>query len=220
MPDIYNATQAALEIGISYRTMRRRIEEGKIEATRGEDGQYSIAQSEVERLKQAQSERPRPAIASQETTGHGQPDLEQRVADLERRVRTLEDAASHVQPSTEPQKPPIPVSSSHPSTLTPQPQIRPSVAKRSPLPEGCILASDFAKQVGIPRETMRDLLLLGIGPGTIPGEQTDPTLPVKEQIDYSERPKPGRPKETERYLTQEQQEQAIELLRKHGKLPS
>lgn len=65
---------------------------------------------------------------------------------------------------------------------------------------------------------MRDYLLLGIGPGTVPGEQQDPTLPVRDRLEYSERPKPGRAHELERYLNEEQQRQAIALLRKHGKI--
>jgi hypothetical protein len=46
------------------------------------------------------------------------------------------------------------------------------------------------------------------------------TIPQKEMIEYSERPWPGREHtgEKQRYLTSEQQEKAIELLRKHGKL--
>jgi hypothetical protein len=40
--------------------------------------------------------------------------------------------------------------------------------------------------------------------------------PEKEKVDYSERPKPGRPKETERYLTPEQQAAAIAFWRRHG----
>ena len=51
---------------------------------------------------------------------------------------------------------------------------------------------------------------------TVPGEQGDPMLPVKEQVDYSERDKPGRKGERERYLTQEQQQKALAFWRRHG----
>jgi len=50
----------------------------------------------------------------------------------------------------------------------------------------------------------------------VPGEQGDPMLPVKEQLDYSERDKPGRKGERERYLTLEQQQKALEFWKRHG----
>jgi hypothetical protein len=40
--------------------------------------------------------------------------------------------------------------------------------------------------------------------------------PDKERIDYSERDKPNRPNEKERYLTSEQQHEALKFWRRHG----
>jgi hypothetical protein len=59
-------------------------------------------------------------------------------------------------------------------------------------------------------------MIIGLGPGTVPGEQGDPMLPVKEQVDYSERDKPGRKAERERYLTPAQQTAAIAFWKRHG----
>ena len=199
-PLFYNATQAAFEIGISYRTVRRRIEAGEIQATRGADGQYSIAALEVQRLKQAQSERPRPAMSGHAETSHNQSDLEQRVADLEQRMKIVEDTISH--------------NHTVPATPKPRPQHQPSIAKRNSLSEGCILASKFAEAHGVNRSTFTEHMLQGRGPGLI-GTSTD-TIPERDYVDYGERPKPGRPKERERYLDPEQQKGAISFWQRHN----
>jgi hypothetical protein len=88
--------------------------------------------------------------------------------------------------------------------------------KDTGLPEGSILAIDFARTHGVAPTTFYDHMLLGLGPGTVPGEQTHPTLPVKEQVDYSERDKPGRKGERERYLTPAQQKATLAFWRRHG----
>jgi hypothetical protein len=88
--------------------------------------------------------------------------------------------------------------------------------KDTGLPEGCVLVTDFAKAHGVEPRTVYDHMLLGKGPGTIPGEIGDPMLPVKEQLDHSQRDKPGRKGETERYLTPAQQTAALDFWRRHG----
>lgn len=112
--------------------------------------------------------------------------------------------------------------SSQPITAISQPaspQIRDVEPKRTykprktDLPEGCILAIDFARNHDVKRETFRDHMLNGLGPGLI-GYATD-TIPQRDQVAYSERPKPGREKETERYLNQEQQHAALEFWKRH-----
>jgi transcriptional regulator with XRE-family HTH domain len=71
------------------------------------------------------------------------------------------------------------------------------------LPDGCVLATDFARAHGIAPTTFRDHMLIGLGP-------------VKEQVDYSERDHPSRKGETERYLTPTQQAAALDFWRRHG----
>lgn len=91
------------------------------------------------------------------------------------------------------------------------------------LPVGSILASEFAKLHDVPRPTFIDHMLIGKGPGTVPGEETHPMLPVKERVDYSERPNGRKRKkadgtvidEMEKYLTSDQQHQALEFWKKH-----
>jgi len=53
----------------------------------------------------------------------------------------------------------------------------------------------------------------GLGPGLI-GYTTD-TIPQRDQVEYSEREKPGRPHEKERYLTRDQQAAAIAFWKRH-----
>src|SRR5437899_4833145 len=148
MQDYYNATDAARIIGISYKTILRRLEEGKIEAVKGDDGQYSIAAAEVERLRILQATRPRPVKSAVVLSGKDQSALEQRVTDLEQRVRSLEV-------TTKDEKTTISIreSGQHKTTVDippkPTPQKQPTT--RKDLPEGCILASKFAEQIGIPR---------------------------------------------------------------------
>lgn len=82
------------------------------------------------------------------------------------------------------------------------------------LPDGCILASKFAESHGIARPTFIDHMNRGLGPGLI-GASTD-TIPQREQVNYSERPKPNRPTEKERFLTYEQQKAAFEFWQHHS----
>jgi MerR HTH family regulatory protein len=81
------------------------------------------------------------------------------------------------------------------------------------LPEGCILAIDFARNHDVKRETFRDHMTKGLGPGLI-GTHTD-TIPQRDQVDYSERDKPGRKGEKEKYLTGDQQSAVIQFWQRH-----
>ena len=86
--------------------------------------------------------------------------------------------------------------------------------KESGLPEGCILASAFAKVHGVNERSFYDHMVIGLGPGLV-GTHTD-MMPERDHVDYSERTKPSRPKEKERYLTSEQQAAALDFWRRHG----
>jgi hypothetical protein len=85
--------------------------------------------------------------------------------------------------------------------------------KKSTLPDGCINATEFARIHEIPRGTFNDHMTKGLGAGLI-GTSTD-TIPQRDQVDYSERQKPNRPTENEKYLTSDQQERAIRFWKRH-----
>jgi hypothetical protein len=92
--------------------------------------------------------------------------------------------------------------------------------KKSSLPDGCILATEFGLAHGIPRETFRDHMINGLGPGLIHGPNVpeDGTVQVRDYIRYEERNKRVRKDgtiETERYLTSEQQKAALEFWKRH-----
>jgi len=84
------------------------------------------------------------------------------------------------------------------------PQKRASRQKPSTLPEGAILAWEFAKRHDVSPVTFRDHILIGIGRGE------------KDKVQVTERPKPNRSDETERYLTPDQQAAALDFWRRHG----
>jgi len=93
-----------------------------------------------------------------------------------------------------------------------QPKVRTRARKRDSidyeLPSGCILAHTFARLHNVAPMTFRDHILIGIGKG-LPSD-------LKDRVQVSERPKPGRPSERECYLTPDQQAAALEFWRRHG----
>lgn len=76
-----------------------------------------------------------------------------------------------------------------------------------------ILASRFAEFHGVEFPEFEDHMTHGLGPGLI-GMSTD-TMPQRDQVEYSERNKPGRKGEKEKYLTQDQQCEAIAFWKRH-----
>ena len=93
--------------------------------------------------------------------------------------------------------------------------------KKSDLPDGCVLASKFAENHGVPRETFRDHMMIGLGDGLIHGEGVpeDGSVLVKDWVRYEERNKRVRKDgtiEKERYLTSDQQHAALEFWERHN----
>lgn len=86
--------------------------------------------------------------------------------------------------------------------------------RKTDLPDGCMLATDFAKQHGIAPTTFRDHMIIGLGPG-VPWGMGNEMTAEKEHIDYSERDHPSRKGEKERYLTPEQQTAALDFWKRH-----
>ncbi|HWS84786.1 MAG TPA: hypothetical protein VN207_11080 [Ktedonobacteraceae bacterium] len=79
-----------------------------------------------------------------------------------------------------------------------------SAAKRlipSDLPPNTMHFADFAERYGILRSTFKHHIEVGL---------------AGEKVDAVKRPKPGRPEHTERFLTPEQQADALEFWCRHG----
>ncbi len=92
--------------------------------------------------------------------------------------------------------------------------------RKSNLPDGCIPAIEFANTHGVSREAMRWHMNNGLGAGLIHGPDVpeDGTVQVRDWIHYEERNKRVRKDgtvEMERYLTSEQQRQALEFWKRH-----
>jgi hypothetical protein len=113
------------------------------------------------------------------------------------------------------EKPPVLAPVKTPKVVTEKAPTRDYKARDTGLPAGCILALDFARNHNVKRETFRDHMVNGLGPGLI-GMSTD-TIPERDHVEHETRPKPGRESrgETERYLTAEQQHEAIAFWRRH-----
>jgi len=210
------AIQAATLIGVTERTIREWIKDGKLSAHHPFEhpNRLALPLSEVEALarkrKQYYVEIPDMAEVAQKLAA-----LEQKIGkldELEARHAALEEKYAKLEQRINERAKPWPVSTFLPSESDPIPRAQKRVGERkrdtSPekdLPSGCILARDFARMHGVAPETFRDHIMKGIGRG----------LEGKDKVEVSERPKPGREKETERYLTPDQQEQARAFWRRH-----
>lgn len=102
-----------------------------------------------------------------------------------------------------PEKPPVSIPAQSAKVETEKPSKRVYNRKQDhSLPSGCVSATEFAASHGVKRETFRDHMTKGLGA-------------EKDRVDYSERDKPSRPKEKEKYLTVDQQEQALGFWEHH-----
>lgn len=195
-----NAAQAARILGIGDKTIRRWLKEGKRfpSAILTANREYAIPEDEVERVRQ------------QRFNPHGTPSfkdqspditsLAAKVAELEQEVRALKSTATateqkHMQSDTSA----LPVTHNRPLR-------RKSDTSERELPEGCILARHFAEMYSVAPMTFRDHYMKGLGP----------KRQEKEKVAVSSRPKPGREKEIEYYLTPDQQVAALAFWKRHG----
>lgn len=199
----YNAVQAAKEIGVSDKTVRNWIEDGKLSAERTPSNRLAIPASEVERLKKVYAR-----FSGQEESPAEIRALSVRLLDLERRCVALEQRVTELEQENRIEKALHPslssFSSLSPATLAPSPQKRASVPSESipvDVPAGSLLLADFAEQYGVPRGTVSYHVRRGI---------------AGEKLITIDRPKPGRPEHTERWLTPGLQEQAVAYWRRHG----
>jgi hypothetical protein len=221
-----NAEQVARLLGISAKTVHRHIAKGTIVATYHHAQELSIASDQVEILRSVLSRDT--SACSQDMSGQIVA-LTKRVTDLEDKVRTLE---SRAMPDHLDENPSV---SSQPSRRHQEPArqknriVEPKRAYKrkigTGLPDGCILATDFATRHGVKRETFRDHMNIGLGPGFIHGPDIplDGSVQVKDYVKSEERIKRTRFDkngkeviEREHYLTPEQQTAALAFWRRHS----
>lgn len=224
-----NAEEVARVLGCSSKTVRRHLEKGTITAGRKASGELKISEDQVEKLRlileledtsrhvhpTASIGRPDQADMSRQV----ETDIEQRLASLAQSIANLNTAVdSQTRRITELTKrvadlearnyptiaenvpvPPSPALSTSDISPPKVPQNRPSTRNKSDLPDGCILASEFAKIHAMAPSTFAHHTEYGIS---------------GEKVDVMRRPKPGFTSREERYLTKGQQTGAIAFWRK------
>lgn len=193
--------KAAQIIGMSYKTLKKRYDEGWINGERTPQGKLKFTLEEVEQAKLAW-EQERSQYAS--STDLNLPDptrtfLEEEIAELKKEVALLKERVANLERVER-----IPLYEFPQEDFAPQVTHTVSASpSKDPLPEGCILASEFAYRYSVKRETFRDHYKIGLGRG------------AKEKALVSSRPKPGRGHETEYYLTEEQQQSVLDYWLRH-----
>jgi excisionase family DNA binding protein len=194
----YTAIEAARTLGVSEKTIRRWIEENKLQARRVARNKLAIPENEIERLAQEREQAGAlDQVARLEALEQKYRDLEARYSGLVERIAALEALTTNKITSA-----PGPARrQAEPVTLelfsTPAP---------SDLPAGAMLYADFARRHGVNPYTFRDHLTIGIGRG----------LEEKDKVEHTTRPIPNR-KEVERWLSPAQQHAAILFWQRHNK---
>jgi predicted DNA-binding transcriptional regulator AlpA len=220
-----NAAAAARVLGIGDKTIRRWLKAGRFpSAIMKANGEYAIPEQEVESLRQYRMK----YVHTQETSHNQSADIRaiaEKVAALEKEVAELrkEQSLAH-QSLSSPSLSPVPRDNSIQKEVA---QNRSTTKKRAytkktdvRLPEGCVLATEFGIQHGIKRETFRDHMNNGLGPGLIHGPNVpeDGSVQIKDWVRSEERNKRVRQDgtvEKERYLTADQQAAALAFWRRH-----
>jgi DNA-binding transcriptional MerR regulator len=194
----YTAAQAAKEIGVSDKTLRRWVtpdKTGKVKlaSERTPSNRLKIAESDVLRLKQeVELEHSQFVVSEQELdmSGHDVQVLETRIEELEQEVAALKARVATFDT--------IPISRAQ----------KRAADENRPIPSqlsaGTLPASDFAAKIGISYDDLKNYMRRGV---------------YGDRLNITEIPHPARPGYVQKFLTVEQQEAARSLLRRHGKLP-
>jgi len=189
----YTATAAAKIIGVTDRTIRDWIKDGKLTAHHPQPNRLAIAESDVERLARERKQYD-VSIPDAADLAARLAELEQKYARLEQELAELRNQRAIAPVYTAPlieREPRMPVTRTYHRTLEPE----------RALPDGAILARDFAKQHGVNPSTFRDHYTKGLR---------------GEVLTISGRPKPNREHETEYYLLPDEQELARNFWRRNG----
>jgi len=206
MAKYITASEAARRLGVTDKTVRLWLEKGTygLQAHHSAKNRLAILETDIERIKR---ERDLYQDEKQDTT-----DIIGRIKDLEAKYAALEEKCTELEKRMDERVTELPVPTFATSAIDQIPRAQKRIVERnrdvSPdkeLPPGCILARDFARMHGVAPETFRDHFMKGLGRG----------LEVKDKVEVSDRPKPGRSKETEYYLTPEQQQAALDFWRRY-----
>lgn len=202
-----NAEQAARLLGCSSKTVLRYIAKGTITATHRHAQELEITEDQVEKLRTvlAYGKSGQVSDIIQDMSGQIEA-LSERVRELEQKVKTLE--SSHVpteslQSQNKPLNYAVDKSDVQPQQSTQKRATIASSTTPGDLPIGTLSAYDFADILDIDREHMKNYMRRGVD---------------GETLEITEKPHHSRVGYTLKFLTPPQQELAIALLKRHGKI--
>lgn len=195
------AAESARRLQVSDKTIQRWIAEQKLSALHVAKNRLAIPESEIERIA-----RERGQIWSPD---QGQDDIKERLAQLEKRMQRLEDQLANINRASrtalQPSVPDEMIESTSPTIHAVKngstTQKNTVEQTHEDIPAGSILARYFAEQHGVNARTFSDHIKKGIH---------------GEQVATVKRQKPGRTRETEHWLTPEQQQHALAFWRRHN----
>lgn len=209
----YTAIQAALELGVSEKTIRRWIEDNKLQARKSASNRLAIPESEIERLRleREQESASKPVISNQDQAAlvariadleQAYSDLVEKVAQLERRLaaQANQDQAAQAAPY-KPRKEKNPFRARQPGAPASLELFSDTNLIAPDIPAGSLQYFEFADYHGVNRRTFSDQLERDLG---------------GEQVAYMPRQKPNRD-EKERWLTPAQQRAVVLFWQAHNK---
>jgi excisionase family DNA binding protein len=197
------ASEAARRIGCTDKTVRKWIAQGKLDAHHVTPNQLAILETDVARI--IRERRLYQDDDNQDTLLSRVQSLEQKVVEQEQRLASLERDLHRI--AQEAKNRPVP-SSTRQSTRTPAkgPENANMEARKSvsdELPDGTLTAVELADKLGISYTRFESMMRHGVR-----GDSLDITkIPHRTRAGYFQN-----------YFTPAQQEQALIILRRHGKL--
>jgi len=191
------ATEAAKRLGVTDKTVRSWIKDGKLDAHHVASNRLAILESDVERIKRERKLYEGDVQSTADLQARVE-ELEQKNADLERRQAELESRLSQ-----QTARGLIDTPASYGPVVGSQTQKKPSsrsVDVPADLPDGTLAAADFARLHSLPYDTIKHHIKRGIG---------------GDMLEVTEIPHRSRPNYTEKFLTPEQQQKALDYWDRH-----
>jgi DNA-binding transcriptional MerR regulator len=212
-----NAEQVARLLGVSAKTVHRHIARGTITATYIHKQELSIPDDQVEKLRLvlAKSRESRQMSDTSLSESDASQALsrqleeltervvgqEQRIASLERQIESLQSIAQDAK--NRPVSLPMGETTRIPAKGQENASTEAGNSIPTELPDGTLSVRDFAEKIGMDYTVLDGYTRRGIR---------------GEKMDITEVPHPTRAGYSHKYLTPAQQETALEILKRHGKL--
>lgn len=200
MVKFISASEAARRIGVTDKTVRSWIAQGKVDAHHVSKNRLAIAETDVERLareRRLYMSSPLPDVTELAARVEH---LEQKLAELSEQYRALEARIRNQEPREPAYVSQLGITYTEPTETHARRAYTPRSSERD-LPPGAVLAVHFAEQHGVNRRTFSDHLRKGIH---------------GEKLEISSKPNPSRPGEVIRYVSQEDVPRVLDYWRRHN----